>query len=255
MTAALRVEWWKMRRSPVTLTATILMAVLLPLMGLGFYQVALRGGTGPLAQKASAFLVGEGWEAYLGLVDQIAAVAMLLGGGVVAAWMFGREHSDRTFPALFGLPVSRASIAVAKYLVLFVWAGVLACLVTAAAFLLGAVAEVGPLQAEVVAPGLLRLLAVAGSTCLLSLSAGLVASIGRGYLPAIAALILIVAAAQVAVLFGTGGWFPFAIPGLLAIAGTDGAPSLTAVQLALVPATVAAATWLTVRWWQRAEVA
>lgn len=251
--AALIVEWWKVRHSPVVLTATALIGVLLPAMGLGFYRVGISGGNGLLADKASAFLTGEGWEGYLGLVDQVAAVALLLGAGIVVAWAFGREHVERTFPSLFALPVSLRAVALAKFTVMAVWVIALAVAVTAMAVVLGLMGGVGPLTFEVV-PELAKLLAVTSSSGVLALTLGWVASIGRGYLPAIGALIVIIAAAQVAVLFGTGGWFPYAIPGLIAVAGSEGAPQLSPYQYALVPGIVVAATWLTLRWWATAEV-
>lgn len=254
MRAAVHVEWLKLRRSPVTLTATALLVVLLPLMGLGFYSVALRGGTGLMSLKAEALFDGEGWGGYLGAVDQIAAVAVFLGAGIVVAWAFGREHADRTFSSLFALPVGRGSIAVAKYVVLIGWITLLSLLVVLVAFVLGVVAGVGDLAGQEVASELLRLLAVTYSAGLLSFAVGLAASLGRGYLPAIGTLIVIIATAQVAVLFGTGGWFPFAVPGLIAVAGSEGAPALGAVHIGSIPVTAALGIWLTVRWWRRAEV-
>ncbi|MGB7860557.1 MAG: ABC transporter permease [Acidimicrobiia bacterium] len=254
MSSAIRVEWWKLRRSTVTISATILMAVLLPAMALGLYSVAQNGGTGPLAEKASAFAVGEGWVGYLGVTDQIAAVAIFLGAGVVVAWVFGREHSDRTFPSLFALPVSRSTFAGAKFLVLLGWIVVLSSSVVVVAVGIGLLAGVGANDSGVIWSALLRLFVVALTASTLALTMGLVASIGRGYLPAVGALILIVAAAQVTVLFGTGGWFPFAVPGLIAIAGADGAPELNLIQIALVPMGTLAVAWLTVRWWQHAQV-
>lgn len=253
MNRAVRVEWWKLKRSPVTVTATALMVILLPAMALGFYSVAQQGGTGPLAQKAGAFLIGEGWEGYLGAVDQIAAAAMFLGTGFVVAWTFGREHTDRTFPSLFALPVSRTSIAGAKFLVLAGWITLLSLLVVAVSLGIGVAAGVGPIQTAVIGPALLRLLAISLSTSMLSLTIGLVASVGRGYLPAVGALILIVVAAQMSVLFGIGGWFPFAIPGLIAVSGSEGAPVLIPMQIALVPVATAVGLSFTVRWWRRAE--
>lgn len=254
MRQALTVEWWKVRRSPVVLTATALMGILLPAMGLGFYQVAISGGNGLLADKASAFLAGTGWAGYLGLVEQIAAVALLLGAGIVVAWAFGREHVDRTFPSLFARPVSLRVVAGAKFTVMFAWVATVAIAVSAMAIVLGVAAGVGPLSGEVAAQ-LPKLLLVTASSGMLALTLGWVASVGRGYLPAIGVLIVIIAAAQVAVLFGTGGWFPYAIPGLIAVAGSDGAPQLNTLQFALVPAIVAGAAWLTLRWWATADVA
>ncbi len=255
MNAAILVEWWKLRRSPVVLTATALMVVGLPAMGLGFFSVAQRGGTGAMAAKSQAMLLGDGWVGYLGAVDQIAAAAMFVGAGVVVAWMFGREHADRTFTALFALPVSRATVATAKFVVLLGWAVVLSALVAVVTTGLGLATGVGTFTLATDGPGIVRLFAIALSTTSLALTVGWAASAGRGYLPAIGALLLVLAAAQMSVLFGTGGWFPFAVPGLLAVAGSDAAPSLHPTQLVLVPLTAAAGVWATIRWWRHAEVA
>jgi ABC-2 type transport system permease protein len=254
MRRAIRVEWQKLTRSRVTLVATALMGLLLPAVGLSFYSVALSGGNGALADKARAFLVDEGWAGYLGLVDQIAAVAVFLGAGIVVAWAFGREHTDRTFPSLFALPVSRGKIAAAKFAVLIAWTIVLAAVVSLGTVVLGLVGGVGPLTADVIGPEVVRLQGVSTAAGLLALTMGFVASLGRGYLPAIGVLAVIIAITQVAVLFGTGGWFPFAVPGLMAVAGVDGIPEPTALQVLLVPTVAALGVWLTIRWWQHAEV-
>lgn len=254
MSAAILVEWWKLKRSPVVVTATALMVVALPAMGLGFFSVAQRGGTGAMAAKSQAMLLGDGWAGYLGAVDQIAAAAMFVGAGVVVAWMFGREHADRTFPALFALPVSRATVATAKCIVLSGWAVVLSALVTVVTTGLGLAADVGTFEMATVGPGIVRLFAVALSTTALALTVGWAASAGRGHLPAIGALLLILAVAQMSVLFGTGGWVPFAVPGLLAVAGSEGVPPIGTTQIALVPMTAALGVWSTVHWWRHAEV-
>lgn len=254
MSSAVSIEWWKLRRSRVTLVATALMGLLLPALGLGFYSVAINGGTGSMADKAAALLVGEGWMGYLGLVDQVAAVALFLGAGVVVAWVFGREHVDRTFPSLFALPVSRSAIAGAKFTVLLAWVIALGVAVCLMALVLGVAGGVEPFEADVVIAGLMRLLAICIGAGLLSLTMGFVASVGRGYLPAIGALIVLVAAAQVSVLFGTGGWFPFAVPGLMAVSGAEGVPEVSAIQLVLVPALAATGVWATLSWWRKAEV-
>lgn len=253
MRAAVQVEAWKLRRSRVTATATLLIGLLLPALGLAFYSVAISGGNGALAGKAGALLTGEGWKGYLGLVDQIAAVAFFLGAGIVVAWVFGREHVDRTFPALFARPTSLGTIAAAKFMVLAIWVAVLAGVVALIALALGLVGGVGSLDADVVTEvlGLFFICVGAGA---LALTVGYVASIGHGYLPAIGALIVIIAVSQVAVLFGTGAWFPYAVPGLLAVAGTEGIPEPGVAQVILVPALASFAVWLTVRWWGDAEV-
>ena len=254
MTRAVRVEWLKFRRSPVVIVATVLMVVLLPAIGLGMFSVASDDVSGPLASKVQGLLIGEGWTAYLGVISQVSAAAVFVGAGVVAAWVFGREHADRTFPSLFALSVSRRSIASAKFVVLASWVTGLAVAVTLAAALAGVVSGVGDSGLGEAMGSLSRLLFVVVATGLLALTAGYVASIGRGYLPAIGIVVVILAIAQISVLFGAGAWFPYAVPGLLAIAGSEAAPSITPIQIAMVPTVVLAVVWLTVDWWQRAEV-
>jgi ABC-2 type transport system permease protein len=254
MRRATAVELLKMRRSPVVLTTTLLIVILIPLICVGFLAIARGDGAGAAALKAQAMVVGEGWEAYVGLLGQMVTVAMFIGPGVVVAWAFGREFSDRTFPTLFALPVSRGSTAAAKYLVLMVWGLVLTILLLLAAVLAGVIANVGAMDlGELIAP-FARLTLAGFLTATIALTIGIVASIGRGYLPAIGAIVLLTMAAQVAVLFGTGGWFPYAAPGLYAVGGANGVADVNVIQLLLVPTTTVVVVWLTVRWWDRTEV-
>lgn len=253
MRRALRVETMKLMRSTVTWTASLLMGILIPVLALAFTWVA-EHGTGPVAAKAQAMVFGVGWTGYLNSASQIGAAATFVGAGVVVAWMFGREHTDRTFASLFALPVSKGSIAAAKLTVLAAWAVVLSTAVSAAALHLGVAAGLPPLTASAMRE-LGRLWMVVFSTCLLATTVALVASVGRGYLPPIGAVVLLVAAAQISVAFGAGGWFPYAVPGLSAVANTGQVLPPHLLQLALVPLTALVVAWLTIRWWNHAEVA
>lgn len=254
MRRAVTVEVLKLRRSPVALTTTALLAIVVPLLCIGFLAIAEGGGAGAAALKAQAMVVGDGWDGYLGLLAQMMAVAMFIGPGVVVAWAFGREFSDRTFPSLFALPVSRSATASAKFLVLLIWGLALTVLLLLTAVAFGLVAGVGPIDLTDLMSSLARLTLAGFLTATIALTIGLVASIGRGYLPAIGAIVLLTVAAQVSVLFGSGGWFPYAAPGLYAIAGAGGVADVSVAQLLLVPATSAFVAWITVRWWERAEV-
>jgi ABC-2 type transport system permease protein len=253
MKRAITVEMLKVRRSPVVAATSILIVVLVPALCLGFVAVAENGGTGAIALKAQAMVVGEGWSAYTSLLGQMMAVTLFLGPGVVTAWAFGREFSDRTFDSLFAMTVSRGSTATAKYVVLIAWGAALTVVLLAVAVLVGLVTSVGPIEMDEVVPQLGRLAVTGFLTTMIATTVGLVASVGRGYLPAIGAIILLTMAAQVAVLFGTGAWFPYAAPGLYAVAGTDAAIHVDAVQLLLVPIVTGIVAWITVRWWDGAE--
>jgi len=255
MKRALAVEFMKVRRSTVVAVTTIAIAVLVPLLSLGFVAVARIGGVGAVALKAKAMVVGEGWQAYLGLLAQVVSIAMFIGPGVVVSWAFGREFSDRTFPSLFGLPVSRGSIAAAKFVVLAVWGLVLTVLTLGVSVLAGWIVHLElPVGVDLVS-SLWRLLIAGFLTSIIALTIGFVASAGRGYLPAFGALILVTVITQVAVLFGTGAWFPYATPGLYAIGGAQPVAEVSGIQLLLVPIWTVFVAWLTIRWWNHAEVA
>jgi len=103
--------------------------------------------------------------------------------------------------------------------------------------------------------GLVRLAVLSLLTGLSALTIALFASVGRGYLPAFGGLVGLVAAAQIAVVTGAGGWFPYAVPGLWAVAFAT--PTLGTVpvwHLLLVPCSAAVVGALTVAWWRRAEL-
>lgn len=253
MRAAFRAEWLKLRRSTVTRTVSVAAIVAIPAMSFGVFWVAVNGGFGPLAVKADGLIQGEGWDGYLNAAGQITAAALFIAVGIAAAWVFGREHADRTFPALFSLAVTRGQIALAKFGVLLVWSAVVSVGMVTLTLAIGALAGVGAQPTSGIGAATVELLAIAVLSCLLAMTMGFVASLGRGYLPAIGALIAIVAVAQIAVLFGTGPWFPYTVPGLMAVAEADGVPPVGMGHIALVPLLLAISVWLTVRWWDSAE--
>lgn len=255
MRAALTVEWWKVRRAPVVLVATMLQVLLVPLLGLAMVMVASADAEGAIAAKASILLTGDGWVGYLGAVGQVAAAAMFVGAGVVVSWVFGREHAEGTFASLFASAVPRRAVAAAKLVVVSLWALVVGVLVTLVALLLGVLFGVGAWDLGVVGPGLARLAAVAVATTLLAIPVGWVASVGRGYLPGIGAVVVVLAIAQVVVLLGAGTWFPFAVPGLIAVGGADGVPPPGPLGVAAAVAVVVVSGAATMRWWHHADVA
>jgi ABC-2 type transport system permease protein len=253
MRDALSVEFLKLRRSAVALISGLLIVFLVPVICFGLVSVVEGSGTGLLAEKVRALVTGSGWRAFGGLLDQFAASALFVGVSVVVIWCFGREFSDRTVGSLFALPVSRNVIAWAKLIVVVGWSILVSTLMILFAAGLGAVGGIGPVNST--ARGeLSTVLVVAVLTSLLASTLALPASIGRGYLPAIGAMVLILMTAQLAVLFEAGGWYPYAAPGLWAVTGNQGDLVVTATQLATAPVVAALVGVLTARWWQRFEL-
>lgn len=252
MREAIGVELLKLRKSPVSWAAGLLVLIVGPALCWGFVSVVEDGKDGILAAKLRTMVSGTGWEAYTGLLGQVIATAFFVGVGVVVIWCFGREFSDRTIASLFSLPTTRGTIAMAKLSVLLIWSGVLSVVLVAVAAGLGW-AAFGMPDMEILGQ-LAKLLAVAGLTAMLALPLAIPASMGRGYLPGIGILILVLMTAQVAVLFGSGAWYPFAAAGLWAVAGQSAVVSVSWQQLAMVPLTALVCAWSTIRWWNGFEL-
>lgn len=253
MRDALRVEFLKLRRSPVAWTASLLLVVLIPALCFGLVSVVEGSGDGLLAEKVRALVSGTGWVAFSGLLDQFAASALFVGVGIVVIWCFGREFSDRTVGSLFALPTSRGVIAGAKLIVVAGWSFFVSTMVVVVAFGFGLAGDLGPLDSAAIEE-MAGVLTVALLTSLLASNLALPASIGRGYLPAIGAMVLILMTAQMAVLFEAGAWYPFAAPGLWAVSGSQDELLVTLPQLAMVPVLVLIGAGVTIRWWQHFEL-
>jgi len=199
-------------------------------------------------------LIGEGWTAYFGMLAQIVSVAALLGAGVVVSWSFRREFGDATVSGLFALPTSRTTIAGAKMVVLTVWTLAVAVLTVAAAIALAPVAELHlPVDGGTEPP--LKVVLVGLCAGLLALPLGLVATLARGHLPAVASLILIVVVTQIVTVVGVGGWFPYAAVSLWSgLGGAEAADQITLAQLVLIPVTAGIGCAATLWRWRLMEL-
>ncbi|WP_250444669.1 ABC transporter permease [Actinotalea sp. C106] len=254
MRAALAVEALKLRRATAPRVAGLAVVLGVPAVTTGFIAAAEAAPTSQLALKVAPMLVGDGWVAQLSMVGQILSVAVLLSAGVVAAWVYGREHVDGTIGGLYAVPVRRRDVAVAKALVLLAW-GVLVLLATLAVSLAaGAALGQGGLDSAATA-ALARAVLVGLLTLLLALPVGTAAHLLRGYLPGIGVLLAVVVVTQVVTVAGAGAWFPYAAPGTWAgMGGPELAEAVLPVQLAL-PVPVALGGVMLAAWWsERAEV-
>ncbi|MHA7264377.1 ABC transporter permease [Arthrobacter sp. TMN-37] len=176
----------------------------------------------------------------------------LLGFGVVAGWVFGREFTDGTVGSLFLAAVSRTATAAAKLLLVLAWSGAVAVALTATLLAAGSITgTAGSAAGAGIFALAAKFLLITAATALLALPAAWAATLGRGYLAAIGAVIGIVVVAQLAAMTGLGGWFPFSAPGLWASQGGIGTDATTAVQVLLSVPVGALAAGLTLRSWRR----
>ena len=230
--AALWAEALKARRSRMPLV-TALGFCLAPLMG-GFFMVVLKDPErarrlGLIGAKAQLVTGTADWPTYLGVLAQATAVGGVLLFGLATIWVFGREYSHRTATDVLALPTGPAAIVAAKSLVVAVWSAGLALRAA------GTLAATG------------------GLTLLMVTVLALAASAGRGYLPAVGVMFLMVSLAQVLAAAGWGAYFPWSVPALYSgIAGRD-LQRLGIISYLLVASAGLAGVVGTLAWWRLAD--
>ena len=255
ISAALWAELLKVRRSRVPWVTLLAFTVAGAVGGL-FMFIQLDPGRarslGLLGTKAQLAAGAADWSGYLALVAQIVGVGGLLLFGLVVVWLFGREFSDRTVKDLLALPTSRRAIVAAKLVVALGWCLALTAYLAVLSLGIGALLGLPGASGAAVLGGLGRVAATALLTITLTATYGLVACLGRGYLPAVGAMLGTLFAAQVIGALGYGSWFPFSVPSLLSgAAGAAQAPGAFGIGSVLVVG--AAAVTATVLWWERAD--
>lgn len=154
---------------------------------------------------------------------------------------------------LLALPIGRADIVAAKFIVGTGWSGLLAALHYAVGALL--ISLVFP-QAEtwmVLIAGAAKYALVSLMVIGLSLPVGWVASVGRGYLLPLGYVLLTIVAAQLLGAVGAGPYFPWAVPGLYSgVAGAD-AMMLGLCSLLLPFLVGLIGMGATLYWWRHAD--
>ena len=180
---------------------------------------------------------------------QITAAGGLLGFGVGVSWLFGREFADGTVAALFGLPVGRSRIAMAKLVIYAAWAAGVSILLALGLLVTGLAAGLGPptpVRSRVWPANSRSACSPRSSPCL----PGWAASWGRGLLPGIAVTIGLLVVAQVSVLGGFASWLPIVAPAFWAMQ-PDARAALALLTVPLVPLVFGAAT---VSIWMRLQL-
>ncbi len=221
----LATEFLKLRRSKITWISWLAFSIL-PLAGALFIWIVKEpqraAQLGLLGQKARFAGISADWPSYFTMLNQEAFVGGMVLLAIIATYVFGREFSDTTAKNMLSLPVPRHWFVAAKFVVIFVWFSLLTLLLIAEGLLVGALLGI---------PGFTVPLAV--SSCSRVLFAGLIgfllvpvvtwiATLGRGYLPPIGFVILMLVLGNVFGMTGWGKWFPWSIVPMLA--GLAGPP-------------------------------
>ncbi|MBK6963209.1 MAG: ABC transporter permease [Bacteroidales bacterium] len=255
LAAALSVELIKTRKSKI-LPATLLVFAFIPLM-MGLMMFVARNPEiaaklGMIGTKAKLF--GENdWTGYFALLSQMIASIGLIGSGFVTAWVFSREHSDRTLKDILALPVPRSSIASAKLLVVMGWFLLLALILYGVGVSLGLLMHLPGWSQQLFLEFTGRYLVTSLLTLLLSSLVAFLSGYSGGIVAPLGFVILTMIAAQFAGLIGLGPYFPWAIPGLFSVAVDAPGFRVQAASYGILAVTFVLGWWATLRWWNQAD--
>ena len=253
---AFNTELLKVRKSKI-LPATIALFAFVAFM-MGFLMQIARhpeyAANSAIFSSKASFVQSVDWKGYFSLLIQIILTLGNLGFGVVAAWVFGREYTDRVISDLLALPVSRTTIVLAKFLVIILWCLLLTFVTLITALIMGSLIGLdGGLQ-EIYSWGWIYF--ICGFLTMFYVTpVAWVASYGKGYLLAIGFVLLTLITTQFMFLGlpGLTPYFPWAIPALASgIAGPD-LPEAGFISFTILALTFLAGITGTAAWWQYAD--
>ena len=169
---------------------------------------------GLLGTKAQIFGGAADWPSFFTLALVIMSVGSLVIFGFIFVWIFGREFGDKTIYDLLSLPTSRITIVSAKTVIAACWSLVLILLVFVLMLLIGAILQLPDWSTAVIFDGLEQMMVTGLLAMILCIPFALVASITRGYLPAVGCIFLVLILSQVFSALGHSQYFPWSVPGL-----------------------------------------
>ena len=254
LTNAVWIELRKATRSRMPLF-TVLGFLVLP-CGLAFFMFIYKYPTfarniGLISAKANLAGGAATWPYYLGVLGQAIAIGGIALFSLVESWVFGREFVDGTLKDLLAVPVARANILLAKFLVVALWSLLLTVMLFLVSLLFGAVIGLSQGTAEVFWKGTATLAVVACLTIVNVFPFAFFASLGRGYLLPMGVTLLVIVIANFIVVAGWGNYFPWAVPALYAELAGKG--NLEPVSYLLVLLTGLAGMAGTYLWWRWAD--
>jgi len=253
LTDMIWIEFRKALRSKVPLW-TILGSLLMPL-GVAFLVFVARNPElskklGLISVKADLVAYSAtDWSTYFGLVGMIIATAGFFLFVLVTSWVFGREFADGTVKDMLAVPVSRSSILASKFITAGVWSLTIALAMTIISVLMGFLLRLPGDTTQVLLNGGIMVLITALLCIATALPFALIASVGRGYLLPLGAVVFTLLMANLIIMTGQGGFFPWSVPGIYAHDKT----SLTTISYILVILTCLAGAFFTDRWWHKAD--
>jgi ABC-2 type transport system permease protein len=249
------IEWHKALRSKMPLwtgLAFLLMPVACAFLMFIYKNPDFARKSGLISAKANLMVTSVDWPSYLHMLNQGIAIGGMMFFSLVISWIFGREFADGTIKDFLAVPLPRASIVLAKFLVFATWSVLLTLEVLLVGLLMGMLINLQQGSALLFGQGIVNLI-IAVCLVLLTLTPfAFLASVGRGYLLPLGLTILVLILANVAIVIGWGHLFPWSIAAMYAEGGAQAA-QLEPASYAVVVGTALLGLWGTSQWWMCAD--
>jgi ABC-2 type transport system permease protein len=259
LSAALWAEALKARCSKVSHLSAVGFSIL-PVVS-GLFMVILKDpeaarSMGLISMKSQLIAGAADWPTHFEVLLQGMAIAGPILFAFITAWIFGREFADYTVKELLAIPTPRATVVAAKFVVLALWVGGLSVMIFALGLGVGALVRIPGWSIELGWSSFWSLQRIVLVGFMLMPFVALFASLGRGYLPALAWAFFTLVLAQIVSVLGWGDWFPWSVPVLISgMAGEGGAEQIGIHSYILVLAAFVLGIGATVAWWRRADQA
>jgi ABC-2 type transport system permease protein len=256
LTNAVWIELRKATRSRMPLfTALGFLAVA---FGIAFLMFVYKYPTfartiGLISAKANLAGGTADWPYYLGFLAQAIAAGGILLFSLIESWVFGREFADGTLKDLLAVPVSRATILLAKFIVVALWSIILTAMISIVSLLLGAAIGLPQGTTGVFLHGTATLAITACLVIIDVMPVAFFASVGRGYLLPMGITLLMLVLGNVIVIAGWGSYFPWSVPALYAEFTRSKGAHLEPVSYWIVVLTGLAGMIGTYLWWKFAD--
>ncbi len=189
------------------------------------------------------------WPTYVVVYGEIVGAGGLILFILIISWIFGREFTDGTLKDMLAVPVQRASILLAKFIVTAVWSIAMTMVICVAGLVMGALIKLPGGSISVFSHGGVLVAVTACLVIAVVLPFALFASIGRGYLLPIGVAILTMMTVNLVEIIGWGEYFPWAVPVLYA----QGQSPLAPISYGIVFLTGLAGMVATYLWWKHAD--
>ena len=256
--AAIWAECLKARKSKVlwgTMIGFAFIAILMGLLILVTNHPELVGGSMIIKAKSAALGKGD-WPSYLSLLIEMIIALGVIGFGIVASWVFGREYSDRVAKDLLALPVSRSTIVISKFIVILLWSILLSLILFGVGFVTGLAVNIPGWSGQIARHDFWVFVGSTLLTILLCTPVAFIASFSRGYLLPLSFVIFILILTNL-IAIGLPNvlpYFPWAIPMIFSgQAGSKAVPGIGAISYIILGLTSVLGIAATAAWWQFAD--